>query len=184
MYKLTGGNAFLDVNLILTKAGIEEKMIVADLGCGSTGHFVFPTAQIIGGKGKVFAVDIMKTSLEVVNRRVKQENILNVKPVWSNLEIFGATDIEANMLDIALLINTLYQSKKRVEIIREANRMLKKGGKLVIVEWKNAALPFGPPIEERVKIDQLKKGVQKLGLKLEEEFFAGQFHYGLIFIKI
>ena len=183
MYKLTGGNALLDVNLILTKIGLAEKMKIADLGCGSSGHFVFPAANIIGLEGKVYAVDIMKTSLAAINRRIKQENLTNIEAIWSNLEIFGATNVESSVLNIAMLINTLYQSRKRVEIIREACRMLKKGGKLVIIEWKNITLPFGPPSEERVKINQLKLGVQKMGLKLEEEFFAGQFHYGLIFIK-
>ena len=91
--------------------------------------------------------------------------------------------IESSSLDTAFLINTLSQSHKRVEILREAIRLLKKDGKLIVVEWKNTALPLGPPPEERVRIDNMKMAAQKLGLKLEEEFFAGQYHYGLIFVK-
>ena len=83
-----------------------------------------------------------------------------------------------------MLANTLYQSHKRVEILREAVRLLKKGGKLVIVEWKNIALPFGPPLNERVRADLLKQNCPKLGLKLEKDFFVGHFHFGLIFIKL
>ena len=58
-----GGSVLLDVNLILKKAGIGDKMVVANLGCGASGHFVFPVADLVGKKGKVFAVDILKTVL-------------------------------------------------------------------------------------------------------------------------
>ncbi len=184
MNKVSGGNALVDVNLILTKAGVEDKMKVADLGCGSSGYFVFPPAKIVGRNGRVYAVDILKTVLENMKKRIRQERIENIETVWSNLEIFGATKIEAGSLDVGLLVNTLYQSHKRVEILRESIRMLKKGGRLAVVEWKNVSAPFGPPAEERVKMDSLKAAAGKLGLKFEEEFEAGSYHYGLIFTKL
>lgn len=184
MENIIGGNTLLDINLILKKANIKENITVADLGCGSVGYFVFPLSKIIGDKGIVFAVDILKTALETIERKKKLENSANIKTIWSNLEIFQATSIESGLLDRAFLINTLYLSQKRVEIIRETARMLKKGGILTIVEWKNIKLPFGPPAEERVDEEALKIGAKKLGLKLEDEFIAGHYHYGLIFTKI
>lgn len=184
MPNITGGNVLLDVNFILNKVQVSDSMKVADLGCGASGHFVFPAAKIVGKRGVIYAVDILKTILETIDRRIKQENLENVKTIWSNLEIFGATKIEVGSLDIAMLNNTLYQSHKRAEILRETIRMLKKGGKLIVVEWKSIASPIGPPIEERVKIDLLRAGAQKLGLKIEDEFEAGQYHYGIIFNKL
>lgn len=178
MSALIRGSTFIDANLILSKAQVGDKAKVADLGCGSSGHFVFPSAKLVGKKGIVYAVDILRTALETINKRVSVENLSNIKTVWSNLEIFGATKIEAGSLDVAMLINTLYQSHKRVEILREAVRLLKKNGRLVIVEWKNIAAPFGPPSEERVKKDLIDHGAKKLGLRPEEEFEAGQYHYG------
>jgi len=180
----TGGNTLIDVNLLFSKAQVEEKMKVADLGCGSSGHFVFPGAKLVGKKGVMYAVDILRTALETISKRARSENLANIKTIWSNLEIFGATKIEAGSLDVGLLINTLYQSHKRAEILRESIRLLKKNGKLVIVEWKNIAAPFGPPAEERVKKDLLENAVKKLGLKPEDEFEAGPYHYGLIYIKL
>lgn len=185
MYRLTGGNVLIDPELIIKKSGISEKMKVADLGCGALGHFVFPTAKVVGKKGKMYAVDILKTILENLQKRAKQEGLDNIiEMVWTDLEIFGATKIESGSLDVAMLINTLYQSHKRVEILRESIRMLKKDGKLLVVEWENIATPLGPPAEERVKSESLVSAAPKLGLKLEEEFEAGQYHYGLIFTKL
>ena len=179
-----GGNHLLDANFILAKAQVEEKTKLVDLGCGSSGHFVFPAAALVGKKGVVYAVDILRTALEMIDKRARAENLTNIKTIWSNLEIFGATKIESGSLDVALLINTLYQSHKRVEILRESTRLLKKASRLMVVEWKNTAAPFGPPAEERVKKELLDNGAKKLGLQLEEEFIAGQYHYGLIYVKL
>ena len=89
----------------------------------TTGHFSFPFARAVGRKGTGHAVDISRTVLENVNKRMYQENIENVKTVWSDLEVYNATKISSNSLDLALLINTLYLSTKRMEIIREAVRL-------------------------------------------------------------
>jgi ubiquinone/menaquinone biosynthesis C-methylase UbiE len=180
----TGGNKLIDVNYIIDKAGIGDKMNVADLGCGAMGRYVFEASRLIGKNGTAYAVNILKPILEVIARRAKQENIANIKAIWSDLEVFNATKIESGSLDVVLMINTLYQSTKRADILREAIRLTKKGGRILIVEWKNIAIPFGPPSEVRVKKEMLIEAGRRLGLNLEEDFFVGQYHYGLIFFKI
>jgi ubiquinone/menaquinone biosynthesis C-methylase UbiE len=184
MKKIIGGDALLDAYFILEKAKIGDKMKIADFGCGSLGHFLFPAASIVGKNGRVYAVDILKTSLETIVRRAKVENYQNIQTVWSDLEIFNATKIETGSIDVGLLINTLYHSRKRVDMLRECIRMIKKGGKLIVVEWSNMALPFGPSPEARVKKELLENVAGRLGLHLEAEFEAGHYHYGLVFIKL
>jgi ubiquinone/menaquinone biosynthesis C-methylase UbiE len=176
--------ALFDISAILSKMGLEERQQVAELGCGNFGFFVFPLARLVGRQGKVYAVDILKSTLEEITREAKKENLPQVIPVWSNLEIFKAAKIETSSLDGALLVNILHQSEKKIEILREAIRLLKRGGKLLIVEWKNVDLPLGPSPEKRVKIESLKAAIPKIGLDLKEEFEAGPYHYGLILIKL
>lgn len=173
-----------DIKAILDKMCLEEKQHIAELGCGNFGFFVFPLAKLIGRQGKVYAVDILKPTLEEIKKRANQENLPQVETVWSNLEVFKATKIETNSLDAALIVNTLHQSEKKIEILRESIRLLKRGGKLLIVEWKPTASPFGPPIEKRVKIESIKAAAPKVGLNIQDEFEAGPYHYGLILIKL
>ncbi len=176
--------ALFDIAKILSKMSIEERQHVAELGCGNFGFFVFPLARLVGRYGRVYAVDIMKATLEEITREAKKENLSQITAVWSNLEIFKATDIPLGSLDNALLVNVLHQSEKRLEILREAIRLLKRGGKLLIVEWKNIDLPFGPEPGRRVKLDALKSAIPKIGLNIKEEFEAGPYHYGLILTKL
>jgi ubiquinone/menaquinone biosynthesis C-methylase UbiE len=163
---------------------IGERQQVAELGCGNFGFFAFPLARLVGRQGKVYAVDILKSTLEEIKKEAVKDNLPQIIPIWSNLEIFKATNIETNSLDNAFLINTLHQSDKKIEILREAIRLLKRGGKLLIIEWKSIDSPLGPAAEKRVKIESLKNVTAKIGLDIKEEFEAGPYHYGLILIKL
>lgn len=173
-----------DIDSILRKITIEEGQKTAELGCGNFGFFVWPLAKLVGRRGQVYAVDILKGTLEQIRHQALKENLPQVKTVWSNLEIFKATKIETSSLDAALLVNVLHQSEKRVEIIREAVRLLKRSGKLMIVEWSLADSALGPIPEKRVKLESLKLAAPKIGLEVQEEFIAGPYHYGLILTKI
>lgn len=173
-----------DIDNILRKITVEEGQKVAELGCGNFGFFVWALAKQVGRRGQVYAVDILKSTLEEVKHKAIRENFPQVKTIWSNLEIFRATNIETSSLDAALLINVLHQSDKRLEIIRESIRLLKRGGKLLIVEWKNVDSPLGPSPEKRVKLESLKLAAPKIGLEIQEEFEAGPYHYGLVLIKL
>lgn len=184
MNNVIGGKALLDINDILLKLDIIDGMKVADLGCGGSGYFVFSVANLVGDNGKVYAVDILRSALENIENRAKQEDYSNVKTVWSNLEIFGATKIESASVDIVLVVNILYLSTRRADILREGLRLLKKGGRMVVIDWKNSSLPIGPGAEDRVKPEILKDVSKRLGMELNNEFLAGEYHFGLIFTKI
>lgn len=177
-------NLLLDVEQVLKSVPISSEEKIADLGCGKFGYFTFLTAKMVGKRGLVYAVDIMKPSLEEIEKKSLEDNLSQVKTIWSNLEIWQATKIETSSLDTVLLINTLYQSDKRSDILREAIRMLKNKGKVLIVEWENIDIPFGPEPEKRVKKQSILDLAPRLGLQLEKEFKAGKYHFGLVFIKV
>ena len=172
-----------DIENILRKITVEEGQRVAELGCGNFGFFVWPLAKLVGRRGQVYAVDILKSTLDEIRRQALKDNLPQVKIVLSNLEIFKATSIETSSLDSALLVNILHQSEKKIEILRETVRLLKRNGKLLIVEWDNTDSPLGPSLEKRVKLEALKIAAPKIGLDIKEEFMAGPFHWGLILTK-
>lgn len=180
----SGGSKLLDPNFLFEKVGLRQGMQVADLGCGSIGYFVFPAAKIVGKSGKVFAVDIQKSILQNIEKRAELENLQdNIVAVWSDLERVGATQIPSTSVDFSLLINILFQNKDRESILKEAVRLLKVGGRLLIVDWMLTNAPFGPPVEGRVDPHWLEQTMDKLGLKLIMRFSASNYHYGLVFEK-
>ncbi|MFA6460614.1 MAG: methyltransferase domain-containing protein [Patescibacteria group bacterium] len=173
----------LNIDLILEKAKISEGFKIGDLGCGRGGHFTFLSAEKVGKKGVVYAVDVMKNNLALITKEAKELNLPQITPVWSDIETYGGTKIDKESLDIIFLVNVLHESSKPLDIIKESLRLLKKSGKVVIADWKKISSPIGPELSARLNKETLISAVGKLGLSLEEEFEAGKYHFGLIFIK-
>ncbi len=180
---IQSGNELIDPAFVLKKAELKPGSRIADLGCGGIGHFILPAAQMVGDSGMAFAVDVQKSVLENVATRARQENITHIKTVWSDLEIEGATKIKVESLDIALLINVLFQSDNKKAMIKEALRLLKKGGTLLIIDWLPESASFGPEPARRVNQAELQTTCESLGLKLAEEFEPGMYHFGLVYKK-
>lgn len=184
MYYKKGGNSLLYIDKIIDVAKIKEGMRVADFGCGAHGTFVFNASEIVGNEGTVYAVDVFKGALENIDKIIKSENYKNIKTIWSNLENYKATKINSMTLDLSLLINVLHQSDKKVDILREVIRLMKKGSKLLIVDWGEGASIMGPDKNNKINKENLIIALQRLGLNVEEEFVAGKFHFGLLLKKI
>ena len=178
-----GGNKLLDAKKILKRIPIKEDMLVADLGCGGAAHFTLPAARMVGKDGLVYAVDVLNCALDSVQSRAKMDGFTNIKTVWADLEIYGSTYIRNQSIDMVLLVNILFQSKKHFNIFKEAVRILKPGGKILVVDWKLVKIPFGPKLENRVKKEEIKAIAHGLGLEKVDEFSAGLYHFGIIFQK-
>lgn len=175
----------IDVPAILKRADVRPGNTIADLGTGREGRMALSAGKIIGQSGVAYAVDVVKAILPAVESKALMLGINNVKTIWSDLEIYGATKaIIDNSLDVGFLVTTLFQSNKRAEIMNESYRMVRPGGKLVVVDWKPGSnAPLGPEESRRVHPAEIKQTASELGLKLIDEFDAGEYHWGLIFVK-
>jgi len=181
--KIPGGKELINSFKILEKLGVEEKMQVADLGCGRRGYFSLQAAKMVGELGKVYSVDVVQSALENVQSMANLFGVNNLKTIWADLEVPGGTKIPDRTVDLAMINNVFFQTDKDDLILMEAARILKTGGKLLVTEWKKIKTIFGPPLENRVSPEEIKNNAGNCGLILREEFEAGPYHYALIFLK-
>lgn len=182
MLTLPTGRALLDPDHILEEAGIRQGMRVADLGVGGIGHFLFPAAKMVGEKGMVFAVDVLKSVLDANKSRLKIAGYANVTMIWGDIERPGGTRIPDNAVDLAVMVNILYAVNKPAAL-SEAKRILGTDGSLLVVEWKPQGAPMGPAPERRLAKEETMRLAQTAGFFLKKEFEAGPHHYGLVFTK-
>jgi ubiquinone/menaquinone biosynthesis C-methylase UbiE len=183
MVYATRGKELLDPQAIFERLGLKAGARMAHLGCGGAAQFTVPAAKIVGEKSLVYAVDILKPVLDATLGKARLEGIYNLKPVWSNLEIVGATNIPSASLDFALLINILFESKQQRNIMEEAARLLRSGGKLLVIDWSEVESAFGPAQGTRTKPEKVEQYAKELNLKLIDRFQPGTYHFGLIFQK-
>ncbi len=178
-----GKSELLDAGVILRDfLQLKTGNMVGDLGSGG-GLFSVQSSRLVGNQGQVYSVDILKSALSEIESKARMANLNNIKTIWSNIEIIGATQINDKSLDSVLLINVLFQSTKQLEIISEATRLLKEGGKLLIIDWSDASSSFSPATDRKVDPQTTIRHAEGLGLSLKKEFQAGKYHFGQIYSK-
>lgn len=176
----TGG--FINPEKIIAQLEIKPGMKVADFGCGH-GYFTLPVAKTVGKDGKVYAIDVLLDALEAVRSRARLEGVANIETMRGNLEKTGGSGLPDSAVDLVFLHNVLFQSEKKSEIIREAKRALKLGGMFILVDWRKDINSIGPGTGWKLSFDEAKAMAQEEGFVLNKVFDAGQYHYGLMFIK-
>lgn len=170
-------SAFLNPENVLDEIELRDDMVAAEFGCGS-GGFTIPLAKRLEG-GRVYALDIQEEAISALKGKAEMAGLANIEIRRCNIEAPEGSTLPANSLDLVLMPNVLFQVDDKEQVLKEAKRVLREGGKILIIDWLPKSR-LGPK-EGRISPDELKRIAQSLGLKLEKEFEAGRYHYGLVF---
>lgn len=158
-------------------------MRVADLGCGRTGQFIFPASKIVGEKGIVYAVDIIKDVLEDIKKRIQSEAFMNIQTVWSDVERVGKTPIPEHSLNTTILTNVIFLVKDKLSVLREAARLTAEHGQVIVIDWSKQLGPLGPSADLLVRAEDIVGLAKDADLTLAERIDLSDNHYCLIFNK-
>jgi ubiquinone/menaquinone biosynthesis C-methylase UbiE len=155
---------------------------VADLGAGS-GYFLSALAAAVGPGGKVYACEIQKNLVETLGTVARSKGLSQVIPLWCDLEERGGVPIADGVLDVAFLINTLFQCDDKATVVTEAMRALRFGGKLIVIDWTESFGGLGPQPADVFPKTAAVALATAAGLVEETSFDAGDHHYGVSFKK-
>jgi len=173
---------FLDPNAIIEQLDIQDGSAAADFGCGP-GYFSIPFAKAVGENGKMYVLDVLPQVLETVASKAKNSGIMNIVTSRVNLEKENGSKMETDSIDWVILKDILFQNQKKEVIINEARRILKVGGKAIVVEWDQGAAAVGPEPGIRIPKDELKKMFIGHEFSIEKDIDAGDFHYAFVAVK-
>lgn len=178
----SAGLKFINPSAIIDRLEISVGMSIGDFGAG-TGYFTFPLAQKVGDSGIVYALDILKEKLEAIESEAKILGLNNIVTKRANLEMVGGSKLEVDSLDLVCLVNMLFQNKSKNLIFEEAVRVLKKSGKVLVIEWNIGDSTFGPTSDLRISKEEILKLAKNCGLTIVQEIEISHFHFGIIFEK-
>jgi ubiquinone/menaquinone biosynthesis C-methylase UbiE len=173
---------FLRPDQFWTELDLRANQTVVHLGCGP-GYFLLPAARVVGQHGQAIGVDIREDMLREVEGQAQREGLADIIKTYRwDLEKGPTKTIKANTADWTLLVNILPQADP-VKIIREAKRVTKIGGMIIIVEWLLSQATIGPPVANRITRNEILTIIDKLRLTLHQTFSPSPYHYGLL-VKI
>lgn len=174
------GMKFLNPKQIISSLPILPGQKIADFGSGS-GYFAIILAQTIAPNGVVYAIDVVPETLDALKSKAKSLGLFNIEYVKGDLEKEKGSTLDNESVDSVLISNVLFQSQNKEKILKEATRILRTGGNLIIIEWFPNMLPY--PNLFPIQPEELKKLCHNSGFGFVRNFDAGAQHYGMIFKK-
>ena len=153
----------LDVYKLLRIFPILSHHTVADVGCGP-GFFTIPMAKMVFD-GKIYALDIQDEMLDAVRAEVAKVNLTNVDVVKSQEK---KLPLEDESIDGVVAAFVLQEATSPKTLLKEALRCLKNHGWLVVLEWYKREMEEGPPVSQRIDMDEMKELTAKAGFRVRE----------------
>lgn len=170
---------FSNPELVLNQLHVDPGMKVADLGIGS-GAYTLLSADRVGNSGVVYAFDIQKELLNKVSNEAVKQGLNNIKVIWSDLDEPNSTQLKEESVDRVIVTNLLFQVEDKKAIAKEAKRILKKNGKVLVVDWTESFGGLGPHKEAVFsRVDAEKLFVEE-GFIIDKTIEAGEHHYGFV----
>jgi ubiquinone/menaquinone biosynthesis C-methylase UbiE len=123
-------------------------------------------SRFVGKSGRVYAMDKSQNLVEGLKEKAVSQGLGNLKAMIS--DITGLLPIEDNSIDVCLLSTVLHifpLPKIEKTLFSEIRRILKHNGRVVIIECKKEAQPFGPPKHMRLSPHDIEESIQKYGFK-------------------
>ncbi len=172
-------NNSLDINSILDKLRLSQNMSGADFGTGP-GNWAMELARRLR-KGLVYAIDIQEGYLSATAGKAKYNYLDNIRFLQRDLTEIEGSGLPDSSLDLVIIANMLFQIEDKKPVIMEASRVLKRRGKLLIIDWR----PESPVIRNQkpVSLDEIEDWAERYNLHLAEELDLGEYHFGLILKK-
>jgi SAM-dependent methyltransferase len=155
-----------DCTTMLKALDLKPGQTACDMGCGN-GFYTLKLAEIVGEKGRVYAVDIQQEMLRLLESRAEKSDLKNIKPVLGSLI---DPHLPEGKLDLILCVDVYHEFSHPEQMLAAMRKALKKDGRLVLVEFRKEDPAV--PIKELHKMSktQILKELEPNGFKLVEQF--------------
>ena len=170
-------DAYQKPHEVITALKLKAGEVIADIGAGS-GYFTFRLAHHVGDTGRVYAVDVNPDLIVHLNRRIRDLKLKNV------VTILCAPDdplLADASIDRFFICDTWHHIENHDRYLTLLKKMLKPGGEIVMIDFKKAETPMGPPMEMRIARADLLREMEVNGFRLEAEHTFLPYQYFLVF---
>lgn len=168
--------------LVIEKLGNISDKTIADIGAG-TGYF---SLRLSKKAKKVIAIEIEPTLINYIDSsKVSLPDSLKSR-LETRLALPDNPKLAKDEVDIVLIINTVAYIEDLPKYLNTLKQGLKKGGKVMIIDYKMKRLPINaPPKSERVYLDVIEDMMVDAGYEvIQTDDTSLDFQYIIQAIKI
>ena len=169
----------LKIEEIVSKLGLRPGQVVADLGAG-TGLFSIPMAKAVAPAGRLWAVEIDKGFLPIIEGKAGDAKLSNVKTVLGE---FADPKIPAQNVDLAFMHDVLHHVEDRAGYLKSAAKYVKPSGRFVLIDYRADQSPHKDQPNLIVSEDQATTWMKAAGFGKVEKVSLFPDKYFLIFSR-
>ena len=152
---------YLDPAVIWAAADVEDPRAIVEIGAG-TGLFACRFAEY-APHAEVYAVDVEPKMVRwMLEHRPAAPLCDRLHPTLSHETVVRLPTGEADLL---AMINVHHELADPVSSYREALRLLRIGGKIVVADWKPGDENGGPPQHVRASAEQISELLGRVGFE-------------------
>ena len=174
----------IDPKKLLKIIPLKTGSVVLDLACGK-GAYAIHISEIIGDEGLIYAVDLWKEGLLLLDEQINKKNITNIMLLLA--DVTEQIEIDDYSVDICLMATVLHdfeEADKTDPVLKKIKNLLRPNGCLAVIEFKKIEAPPGPPIHIRLSEDEVEKIVTGYGFRKGKIADIGAYNYLMTFYSI
>ena len=163
--------------LLIDALEIPRGAAVADVGSG-TGYFTWRLAQEVGPTGKVVAIDVQQSMLDLTKAAVTAHKL-------NNVEYALATDTNPRLpekaLDLVFIAYAYHEFAEPEAMMAAVRRSLKPGGRVVILEYaKESNIAPASPLH-KMSFEEIRREIEPMGFVIDQLLDFLPVQHGVIF---
>lgn len=150
---------------IVKEMELKDVETIVDLGAG-TGLFAKEVAKLYPN-AKILGLDNAQIMIDYLN-----ENIVDKMPKLQPILVDGVTiPLKTETVDLLFTVTVHHELDEPLKVIKEANRVLRQNGTLLIIDWKDSYRPNHGMYKIETIVSQLEIGGFNV-VKTDESFDA------------
>ena len=162
---------------VIAKLGLKPGEAVADLGAGS-GYFTMLLSKAVGPQGKVYAIDILPEMLDYIRQRAQMGKVKNIELVQA---LPHDPKLPPASVDMIFICDTLHHISNRDTYYPLLTKALRRGGRLVNIDFYKRPLPLGPPPAVKIDKPDMIEEAKAAGFHVVQDYDFLPYQYFLIF---
>ncbi len=175
-----------DSGNLLSHLPIRPGSVMVDLACGKGAYSLF-FSSVVGEKGLIYAVDLWKEGLLLLDAQIDQRGITNIMALHADATLPDSIDIDDYSVDLCLMATVLHdfvEAGQTASVLKRVKTLLKPNGHLAVIEFKKIEGPPGPPVQIRLSAGEVDQMVAGYGFKHVETLDLGDYNYLMTFRSV
>lgn len=151
---------------LLAALELKPGQVVADIGCGN-GYYTLLMAKKVGPTGKVYAVDIQREMLEMLEARARAAGLDNIVPVLSSP---ADPKLPTDAVDLILLVDVYHEFAYPEQMLAAMRKSLNPDGVVALAEYRLEDPQIPIKLLHKMSKKQIRIEYESNGFELERQF--------------